>query len=112
MRAKQTLLWALILALVLPMLACASTWALAAMPGNAHDITAPVLPGYTLELNIRPCDAINPGRMAVWYIDTNRANRFIRERFVLLLRTVVAPPCPAALTISVDMAARGRASML
>ena len=52
------------------------------------------LPGRTLEVDVQPCAEARPGRLMVWFVDTTRANRFIREHFVLLLHTAAAPPCP------------------
>jgi len=94
MQAKHTLLWSSALALLLaPLLACILACILASQPGPARSIAAPLLPNHRLEVDIRPCDAANPGRVTIWYVDSSRANRFVRDRFALLLRTVVAPPC-------------------
>jgi hypothetical protein len=94
MRSKHALLWSSALALLLaPVLACILAWSMASRPGPARDVAAPLMPNYRLELDIRPCDTAHPGRVTIWYIDSSRANRFVRDRFALLLRTVVAPPC-------------------
>ena len=93
MQAKYVLLWAALLTLVLPMLACVLAWSLASRPGPSHSFAAPLTPNRRIELDLRSCDAANPGRLTIWYIDSSKANRFVRDRFALLLRTVVAPPC-------------------
>ena len=95
MSSKPALLSAALLALLLsPVLVCIVAWALATGPGAPRTVTTPLLPGRRLEVDVRPCEAIHPGRLAIWYIDSSGANRFIRERFVLLLRVAIAPPCP------------------
>jgi len=95
MLSKPVLLWAALLALLLsPVLVCIVAWGLAAGPGAPRTVTTPLLPGRRLEVDVRPCEAVHPGRLAIWYIDSSSANRFIRERFVLLLRVAIAPPCP------------------
>ena len=94
MTSKHTLLWASALVLLAPLLACILAWGFASRPGPARDITATLLPDLRLEVDLRPCDSDQPGRLAIWYVDSSRANRFVRERFALLLRTAVAPPCP------------------
>jgi hypothetical protein len=95
MHAKLALLWASLVALLLlPLLACGVTWALLARPGPPRHVALPVLPGRALEVDIQPCVSAAPGRLLVWFVDSTNANRFVRERFVLLLRSVVAPPCP------------------
>jgi hypothetical protein len=47
-----------------------------------------------LEVDIHPCVSAEPGRLLIWFVDTTNANRFVRERFVLLLRAAATPPCP------------------
>jgi hypothetical protein len=95
MRAKLLLLWVpLVALLLLPGLACSITWALAAQPGPARGLALALLPSHSLEIDIRPCASSKPGRLTVWFVDTTSANRFVRKRFVLLLRTAAAPPCP------------------
>jgi hypothetical protein len=95
MWSKPALLWSTLLALLLsPVLVCIVAWGLAARPGAPRSVVTPLLPGRRLEVDVRPCEAVHPGRLAIWYIDSSSANRFIRERFVLLLRVVAAPPCP------------------
>ena len=47
-----------------------------------------------LELDIQPCLSAAPGRLLVWFVDTTTANRFVRERFTLLVHTATTPPCP------------------
>jgi hypothetical protein len=97
------LLWAALLLLLLPLVACGGVWLMAAQPGLPHGLTVQLLPGHTLEIDVRPCNPAEPGRMMVWYIDATRANRFIREQFVLLMRTTLAPVCADA-----DSQAAGR----
>jgi hypothetical protein len=95
MQAKLALLCASLGALfLLPALACGVTWALAARPGPPRGLVLPLLPGRTLEVDLHPCVAAEPGRLTVWFVDTANANRFVREHFTLLLRTAAAPPCP------------------
>ena len=93
-RARSPLLWVALLALLLPLLACGGLWAITARPGPPRTMAVQLLPGRTVEVNVRPCGATEPGRMMVWYIDSTHANRFIRERFNLLMRTTLAPACP------------------
>jgi hypothetical protein len=97
-RVRSPLLWLALLALLGPLLACSGLWVVAASPGPPHTMVMPLLPGRTLEVNIRPCDAVEPGRMMIWFIDSTRANRFIRERFILLMRTTLAPECPVEIS--------------
>jgi hypothetical protein len=95
MQAKLALLWASLVALLLlPGLACGVTWALAAHPGPPRGLVLPLLPGRTLEVDIQPCVSVAPGRLLVWFVDTTDTNRFVRERFTLLLRAAATPPCP------------------
>jgi hypothetical protein len=95
MRAKLGLLWAsLVILLLLPGLACSVTWALAAQPGPPHGLALPLTPGRTLEIELHSCVSAEPGRLLIWFVDTTSANRFVRERFTLLLRAAVASPCP------------------
>jgi hypothetical protein len=97
-RVRSPLLWLALLALLGPLLACSGLWVVAASPGPPHTMVLPLLPGRTLEVNFRPCDPTEPGRMMIWYIDSTRANRFIRERFILLMRTTLAPACPVEIS--------------
>jgi hypothetical protein len=95
MQAKLALLWTSLMALmVLPGLACSLAWALAAQPGPPRGLALPLMPGRTLEVDLQSCASVEPGRVTVWFVDTTNANRFVREHFVLLLRSVAAPPCP------------------
>ena len=95
MQAKLGVLWASLVTLILlPGLACSVAWALAARPGPPRGLVLPLLPGRTLEVDIHPCVSAEPGRLLVWFVDTTSANRFVRERFTLLLRTAATPPCP------------------
>ena len=95
MHTKRTLMWATFMSLLLlPGLTCSLAWALAAQPGPPRGVVLPLLPGRTLEIDVQPCASTAPGRLMVWFVDTTRANRFIREHFVLLLHTTAAPPCP------------------
>jgi hypothetical protein len=95
MQAKLTLLWTSLVAFVLlPGLACSLMWALAARPGPPRGLELPLLPGRRLEVDIQPCVSAAPSRLMIWFVDTTNANRFVRERFTLLLRMAAAPPCP------------------
>ena len=95
MQAKAILLWAWLVALLLlPGLVCSLTWALTAWPGPSQSLELLLMPGRTLEIDIRPCVSAEPGRLTIWFVGTTNANRFVREHFVLLLRTPAAPPCP------------------
>jgi hypothetical protein len=95
MQAKLALLWASLLALILmPGVACSVLGARAASPGPPRGLALPLMPGRTLEIDLQPCVTAEPGRVTVWFADTTSANRFVRERFTLLLRTAAAPPCP------------------
>jgi hypothetical protein len=91
---RSPLLWAALLVLLLPLLACGSAWVTVAQPGPTRGLTVPLMPDRTIEIDVRPCGPVEPGRLTVWYIDATHANRFIRERFKLLVRTTLAPICP------------------
>jgi len=91
---RSPLLWAGLLVLLVPLLACGGVWSVVAQPGPPRGVTVALMSGRTLELNLRPCGPAEPGRLTVWYIDATRANRFIRERFTLLVRSAAAPACP------------------
>jgi hypothetical protein len=91
---RSPLLWAALLVLLVPLLACGGVWSVVAQPGPPRGLTVALMPDRTLELNLRPCGPAEPGRLTVWYIDATHANRFIRERFTLLVRSAAAPTCP------------------
>jgi hypothetical protein len=93
---RSPLLWAALLVLLLPLLACAGVWSVTAQPGPPRGLKLVLMSGRTLEIDVRPCSSAEPGRMTIWYIDATRTNRFLRERFVLLWRGVLAPSCPDA----------------
>jgi hypothetical protein len=95
-RVRSPLLWAALFVLLLPLLACAGVWSVAAQPGPSHGLKLALMSGRTLEIDVRPCSSAEPGRMTIWYIDATRTNRFLRERFMLLWRSVLAPSCPPA----------------
>jgi hypothetical protein len=89
---EQSLL--LLVALLVPLLACGGIWSVVAQPGPPRSLTVALMAGRTLEIDVRPCSPAEPGRLTVWYIDATHANRFIREQFTLLLRSAAAPACP------------------
>src|SRR5262245_4294012 len=83
-RVRSPLLWAALLVLLLPLLACGGVWGVTTQPGPPRGLKVALMSDRTLEIDLRPCTPDEPGRMTIWYIDATRANRFLRERFVLL----------------------------
>jgi hypothetical protein len=95
MRLKLALVWAVILALILlPVLACTVVWGLTARPAGSLMVVAPLSSGRKLDIDVLSCTGSDRGSVMVWYIDASNPNRFIDEKYTLLLRVATAPACP------------------